>query len=233
MNRRRAAGAYIAAAYVLVALALLVAHLAGITTWGDIFSLGQLLVDALLLPVAIIGFIMAADEFREGHTSPELDLGWEIKPGETARTITLKVPLPQAVPPDQVVHDRGIRPVLINTGEAVAVWYMVSFDVPRVICEHRLLRTAEKSWSRQLGEVDNWRQDILPDTLRVVFLSNGELACYPGFPLPLGILNLAIAAQGQAREFEVPYSVVTNKGRTTKGSLWVTIEWDHAGDPPQ
>jgi hypothetical protein len=171
---------------------------------------------------------MAAEEFKETHTSPELDFCWEVEPGKIEKEIELSVPLPTNIQPEQVMHDRGIRPVLVNSGQAVAVWYMLSFDVPREICEHRL-RGAEQSWTGQLGERGNWRQELLPDRLRVVFLSNGEIACYPSYPLPLGILNLAIAADKQSKEHKVLYTIVTDRGHTTKGSLLIRFKWVSPG----
>jgi len=223
MNHRKAWW-YIGIVYVIVAIILVVAWIAGIQQWGDVFSLGQLLVDAFLLPAAIIGFIMAAEEFKEAHTSPKLELRWEVEPGKTEKGIELREQLPIGIPPEQAVHDRDIRPVLVNSGQAVAVWYMLSFDVPREICEHEL-RAAEVSWNRQLGEESNWHQETLPDKLRVVFLSNGEIACYPGHPLPLGILKLAIAADKQTEEYRVPYTIVTDRGYTTEGSLLIRFKW--------
>jgi len=223
MNHQKATR-YIGIACVIISFILMIAWMAGIQQWGDVFSLGQLLVDAIILPAAIISFIMTAEEFKETHTSPKLDFYWEIKPGKIEKETELSIPLPANIQSEQAVHDRGIRPVLINSRQAIAVWYMLSFDVPREICEHIPLRRAEQSWTGQLGEGSNWRQESLPDKLRVVFLSNGEIACYPGYPLPLRILSLSLAADKQSKEYKVPYTIVTDRGHTTKGSLLVRVK---------
>ena len=45
--------------------------------WGDVFSLGQLLVALILVQFAIFEFIKASDEFEKSQTTPDMDLYWE------------------------------------------------------------------------------------------------------------------------------------------------------------
>jgi hypothetical protein len=223
--------------YVIVVFILAIVRIAGHQDWGDIYSLGQLLVDAILLPVAIYGFIMAAEEFRKARMVPRLDLFWEVEPDKTEKEITLRVaPLPTiGFQPEEEGGDLGIRPVLINSGQAIALWYMLSFDVPCEICEqynlkHMLTGTKEYGWAPQLGDrSSNWRYEILPDKWRVVFLSNGEIASFPGVPLPLGVQNLNIAtlfiaADKKFKEYQVPYTIMTDQGHKTEGSLLIRLE---------
>ena len=203
---------------------MVAARIAGVEQWGDLFSLCQLLVDALLLPVAIVTFIMAANEFKKAQRSPELDVCWEVEPGKIEKRIQLSVPLPTGTLSKPVEHDRAVRPVLVNRGKAVAVWYMLSFDVPLEILNVQR-RPPTDIWHRHAGDISNWRQDILADVWRVVFLSNGEIACYPGNPLPLGILNLGIATDSQAKGYAVPFRIVTDRGDIAEGWLLVRLDW--------
>jgi ABC-type transport system involved in cytochrome c biogenesis permease subunit len=94
----RSAGKYVLA--VLVALLLLVlvgcvmllAAAVGYPAWGDLFSLGQFCLDAVLLPVAVLGFVYATEEFRRAQQLPDLDLYWGTGPEAEAKELTLKLP---------------------------------------------------------------------------------------------------------------------------------------------
>ena len=42
----------------------------------DIYGVGQLIMDILLFPIIIIGFVIAIAEFRKSQSLPELRLYW-------------------------------------------------------------------------------------------------------------------------------------------------------------
>lgn len=66
--------------YGLITLLLLAWALAGDAAMGARASLGQLLVDLVLLPVVVVGFYLAWREFRAATARPLLDVGWHAEP---------------------------------------------------------------------------------------------------------------------------------------------------------
>src|SRR5262245_16325206 len=90
-------------------------------SYSYIFSLVQLIINIVLLPVIIIGFDITMREFRKSQDTPDLDLMWEVSPGKLEKSINIDyVTLP---------HQHA-RLVVVNNGKAVAVWYVAYFDLP-------------------------------------------------------------------------------------------------------
>lgn len=212
-------GVFITLSYLIGAVALAIARSMGINQWGDLFSLGQLIFDTLLLPAAIVGFIVAIGELRKAQAIPKLTVYWETEPGILGNTLDLSNRPKSA-------SSNGARPVLMNEGNSVSVWYVIHFDVPIHIYSAVNMRVEElpKQWVLHAGNQSDWRIDILPDKMRVTFMSNGHVASYPNYPLPLGILNLpsAISARHN-KEYEIPYTIATDRGKPSYNVLKIRL----------
>ena len=214
-------GLFVIISYLLCAVVLAFARVSGVDQWGDLFSLGQLVLDALVLPVAVVGFVVTINELRKAQAIPRLALYWESEPGVVDRELSL--PLPRHPGPASSV---GGRLVAMNEGNTVAVWYSIHFDVPLHIFQAADLRVDDmpRQWVIHAGEQSDWRIDVLPQIMRVAFCSNGHVASFPGYPLPLGILNFPSAKSVQhRREYTVRYTVVTDRGGPSHGSLVIQL----------
>lgn len=114
--RARDAWKWIAGAYVAIAVVLGIAKIVGGRPWGDIFALGQLLVDAVLLPAAVIGFLMAAEEFRQSQAAPHLDLFWSTDGGGRAKEVDLVLPAQSGVKPRYASPRSSTRGMQLRVG---------------------------------------------------------------------------------------------------------------------
>jgi hypothetical protein len=200
---------FIVITYVIVVLLLLlIAWAVGLRGWGDIFSLGQLLVDAVLLPVVIIGFLMAVEEFRKSQARPDMDLYWEAEPNGTVKELVLEAP-PRG---NANLH---FRPVLLNTGNAVGVWYMLNITLPDEL---------NIGWQPILGDEDNWRLARTKDGLLLTFMSNGQVAAYPNYGLLLCTLCAECSTEREyVGEYKVPYTIVNDWGQRRDDSLTLKL----------
>lgn len=173
--------------------------LAGVAGWpiGEVLSLGQLIVEVTLIPAAIIGFIMAAEEFGKAQARPELDLRWDTGFEETGNELVLDIS-------PSGVETLRIRPVLVNEGNAIGVWYLVNFTIPGDL-------TPE--WSPIIGDTHHWRAAHHKHGLLLTFMSNGQIAVYPRYPLILARLEIRLNADQAKRDYQVPYTIVTDSGQ--------------------
>jgi hypothetical protein len=210
---------YIVIVSAVIVVCLVVAWFVGLKDWGDLFSLGQFLVDVLLLPVAIFGFVLAMEEFRKAQASPSLDLYWETEASKHEKEIVLEVPRPvKDMPLRQIVMKRDAHLVLVNEGQAVAIWYSLRLNVPLEIAESAT-HFCELEWRIDVSEQDCWQPDRSSDELRVVFLSNGRIAAYPDYPLSLGTLVVPVSAAQEPKEYRIPYTIVSDRARPRRGFL--------------
>lgn len=161
---------------------------------GDAFSLGQLILEALLIPAAIISLWYATREFQKGQRRPALYLAWDdnVLTDLKKTEMYLKRPDPLGTETPPRVN-RSIA--LHNSGNNVAIWYSINLSFPVELFRGR--RTPP-GWDQNLmglsgfyGEVggkDLWSQRQLPGTQDEIFQSNGILAAYPDQKIQFGTL---------------------------------------------
>lgn len=205
--KRKTAGITIA---IVIFLVLFVARSAGME-WGNLFSLGQFLIDATLFPFAIYSFVMAAEEFRKAQEKPDLDLYWETDTGRVGRDLTFQAP-------GREFQTHLLRPALLNNGNAVGVWYMVRFNIPKEI---------ETQFKQPIiGNIpENWRNAHSDDEYIFTFLSNGQYAAFPGYSLLLCDLAITLKRSFRyKREYVIPYTIVTGWGQRQDSSLRIKVE---------
>ena len=178
--------------------------------WGyesaELFSLGGFLVNAMLLPVAVMSFTMAVDEFRKTGEKPDLRLYW----GESKST-ELSFARPAAGTETEI---RCGCPTLMNEGRAITLWYLVEIRLPREL---------GSEWVRILGEDSNWQDANLGKEWAVVtFVSNGQIAAYPHCELYLGEVRFTLSANREyPRRCFIQYKVATSEGQHKEDVLRV------------
>src|SRR5579864_1488670 len=123
---------------------------------ADTFSLAQLILSMLLLPTVILGFTFTVLTFKEAHELPDLDIFWLNETGTYQTDLTFdasrwywvtegftgseyqgklinknqrKVIDQAALKSISGLYPPMIRMVLVNKGNAIAVWYVVSLRI--------------------------------------------------------------------------------------------------------
>ncbi len=216
---------WIIVALVATAIVLVVAKLLG-SSWGDLWSLGQLAVDVMLLPAAVISFTMAAKEFREAQATPDIDLYWSGEDGGVAKELSL----------DFWRDGRSLfhlSPTILNKGPKVALWYTVRFTVPRSLAGPQGISgpvDQRRGWDPIVGGEDNWKiGEVLvngaAEEYLFTFMGRGEIGALPGDGLMLATVSLPFPVAEQCPErIEVPYTIVTGWGQHVAGCLVLRLK---------
>lgn len=187
---------------------------------SDTLALQQLIIAVILLPTAIFGFIFTADAFRKTQTAPALDLRWQTKPGTYEKTLIL-----QQHAGGGTIGSQGTI-ALVNTGNAIAVWYLVRISIPVWPRSSQLYTNfAIERWFGKTGESFNWQKELIDEETHVTFFSNGQIACYPGHPLVLGVVNLYVEPDVIYPDVSyITYTIQTDSNQAVHGKLEVRVE---------
>lgn len=176
---------------------------------GDLYSFGQFLVELILIPIVIYGFIMAKEEleiavkqFKISQEKPDLDLYWKTGEDQRSNKLELKIDSRGLIP---------FKPELFNNGDAIAIWFMVQISIPawlEVHCE------------RLVGTPDNMEQKQVGDQMVFTFMSDGQTGAYPRVGLPLvTILAHLINSKSYEEEYKIPYTIITDRADKKSGNL--------------
>ncbi len=203
---------------------------------GTTFALGQLVLEAALIPVAVFGFWYAAQEFQKGQRRPLLSLAWEDDAIDHLRETTAYFPRPKpGVPKGSETPPRfRQRIALYNTGENVAIWYSINLSFPPEMFFGREVPTG---WNQDLmglsgfyGETGDeyWIKKERPSTRDMIFQSNGTMASYPGQRSILGTLKFVpVPTEGQDKQtYQIRYKIYTEAGASHIDSLTLNIIWE-------
>ena len=188
-------------------------------SFGDLFSLGQFLVELILIPTVIVGFIIAIAEFRASLHKAQLSLYWEPKTDKFEKFVELNISSGNT-------RESTPRIVIRNSGRAVTNWYLIRLEIPRELYfEH------EPKINRLIGNISipintdtHWHRDARPENIIFEFMSNGEYASYPSHPQPICALNLAFLSKNEYPEVcKLPYTIFSNQGNKNCGELSIKI----------
>ena len=204
--------------------------------YGTTFALGQLVLEATLIPIAVFGFWYAVQEFQKGQRRPLLSLAWEDDGIDHMRETTVYFPRPKAgVPKGSESPPRfKQRIALYNTGENVAIWYSINLSFPPDMFFGRAI---PDGWNQDLmglsgffGEADGefWIKKERPSTRDMIFQSNGTMASYPGQRSTLGTLKFVpIPVEGQDRHtYRIRYKIYTESGTSRIDYLILNVIWE-------
>jgi len=174
-------------------------------------------VGALLLPVALFGFLYATEQFRRAQETPDLDLFWPDEAGGTTKQMTVKT----RFKPKTKSWIFPLRFALLNRGPVVCQWCMLEFEIPVELTPRNF--DWQKHWKPIVGELDsNWKVATIVRTGAhlYAFMSNGTIAAYPHFPLLLGDVPVTLYANREwPAQCRIRYKIATDRGRPIEGSL--------------
>lgn len=201
-------GYIVAAGFVGVALAI--AHYGFNVDFkvDDPASLGQALLEFLILPAAFIGILFAAEEFRKLQAAPALDLRItaELTKESTWDHLTYFTGHPEE---GRYTADFYV----INEGTAIAQWFEVEMLFPIELFGTREPDEILESWYKVAAPDDksHWEVSGKPSgkqyNLRVHFKSNGKIGAFLEQELHLGWLQM-IPHIDQDITYEIPYKIV-------------------------
>jgi hypothetical protein len=245
---------------------------------ADTLSLAQLILTMLLLPTVVLGFTYTVLTFKEAHELPDLDMFWLTETGAYQTDLTFDVSpwcwvdeestvleyqgklinknqhksvAQAALKSIPGVYPPTIRMVLLNKGNAIAVWYVVSlriqFDPISSFGENRFkvahkypdstiiissALTLNREWEgAETTEPDQWQMNTAEkDSIVATFMSNGKLALYPYYPLHFFSLQtdlFPVYKDGSSsKAYNIPYTIITDRGQKKQGTLKITFQRD-------
>lgn len=200
---------------------------------GDAFSLGQLFLESMLLPVAALGFWMAFQEFRANQRRPRLYLAGEGEELAHSKKISLDLPRPNLSSkntPDRLNHSI----VLHNEGDNVATWYSIHIEFPKDLLG---IKNIPHYWPPDLlsllgfhaniGETENWLKIEASESRDVIFRSKGTLASYPKQNITLGKFNFLPLPEGEedVQRYRIRYKIFTDAGPSRIDALELMVHW--------
>lgn len=191
-------------------------------------SLGQFLIELMLIPIVIIGFLFAMDEFQASQQVAKLSLSWESKTGNNSDFLVLSIPIL-----DGAANIWEPRIIINNSGKAVSNWFLIRLEIPEELfiidndgdAYFNLFRISSLLTKNNVQNSPYWMSEHRPDKLVLEFMSNGDYASYPNHPLPLCSIQLSIIkTQNYPKVCTLPYTIYTNQGNMSSGNLPIIIK---------
>ncbi len=202
-------------------------------SYGDAFSLGQLFLESMLLPVAALGFWMAYQEFRKSQRRPSLYLAWDDEVLTYNKELVLHLERPNLgskKTPDRLNHPVALH----NDGDNVATWYSIHMEFPVELLGRKniphfwsadLLRLL--GFYEEIGERENWIRKQAPSTQDEIFQSNGTLASFPKQKITLGRFSFLPIPEGEGsvQQYDIRYKIYTDVGPSRIDYLKLKVIW--------
>jgi hypothetical protein len=204
----------------LVTLLTAIGQLAFQLQPSDVFTLGQLSVELILIPTVIVGFIATIIQFRASQETAKPQLYWKTKTGNFVKSIDLTIP--QAA--TSIVQTP--RLVMKNEGVAVTTWYLVQFEITKEIYLENTPRMNRLIGENINSSIDDshWHFDSSTEKQIWSFMSNGKYALYPNYAQELGEINIIISGEEKYPEScTIPFVIYSDKGKETKGELKINF----------
>lgn len=200
---------------------------------GTTFALGQLILEAALIPVAVFGFWYAVQEFQKGQRRPKLYLAWDDEELTYNKKVSLHIPRPNLSSektPDRLNHSITLH----NEGDNVATWYSIHIEFPKELLG---IKNIPHYWSADLlsllgfhpyiGDTENWLKKETTESRDVIFQSNGTLASYPKQKVTLGKFNFLPIPErvGDVQRYRIRYKIFTDAGPSRIDALELIVHW--------
>ena len=189
----------ISSAYlIIVMLAIPLVGILGLVETGDKLTLIQTITELVLIPIAIIGFLLTINDLRNTQQLPALDLywGWNdtlVKSIDKKRPTSVNLPTPPLI--------------LTNAGTSLSGCYQITLSFPQ-----------------NLGRIligDKWR-NVTRDAPRYVFTSNEQYVAFPGSRLDFGSIDF-FDAKKLPDKFEIAYAIHTDRAQCIEGKMSVHL----------
>jgi len=171
-----------------------------IESWGDNLSLGQLLVELSLIPLAIYGFVVTVNEIKKSQEKAILDIGW-LQDNELDKAIERNR--------SKSIIFKSNAIILRNTGTTPAIHYQVSIDIP-------------KECGRAQMTMDHWRYQSRKNH-RFIFGSTQEYVSFPESDIDLGKITFR-DAEKLPSYLLINYRIYVDKGKYVEGQVSLTLK---------
>ena len=202
--------------------------------FGEMFSLGQITIEILFLPVAVWGLWMAVEEFRNSQRRPRLYLTWGGGANTQNKELTLRLSRTDIDINSKNTPNRITQPIVLqNEGNNVATWFSVHMECPVEL----LGKDAPHYWSPELLSLlgfkneysgsDHWDLSRGPLIEDVIFQSNGTLTSYPQQQVILGVLWFLPIPGGESevQHYRIKYKNFTDVGPSRIDWLDLKAHW--------
>lgn len=189
--------------------------------FGDVIGIGQLLVELLLIPAAILAFIYTIHEIRESREESKLNLSLPVNQASKsfATMIDIEVSRTQHVNRFQ----KHLQINVLNEGKKVAVWWRAKIRVPIDLYDEAK-KHENPPWRPQYGEGTQWAQEETEGYVDISFISRGEHPSYPGYPQ---ILLRLVTDWDKSKEYKdkylIPYEIYTASSGKFESELTLRI----------
>ena len=243
MNRKKRKGLWFVLAIVLTLVFLYIVMAVYLFivpdgNLGDAFSLGQLFLESILLPVAALGFWMTYQEFRKSQRRPGLYLAWDDDELTNKRELVLHLKRPDMgskKTPDRLNYSIALH----NEGDNVATWYSVHLTFPiellganppgTELIPHYWSPELVNLWGfyREFGGEENWNRETSLGKQEDIFQSNGTLASFPKQKIKLGTIKTHPLPEGEGdvQRYEIRYKIFTDIGPVRADILKLVVHW--------
>jgi len=179
--------------------------------------LGQLVVAILLIPVAVVAFRQAREALDQSAARPRLRLAFLGEDGLLYDVYWLNLPMNRR-------DGNRVTLALENQGDAIAVWWQASFDLPLELLQ--LIRLGEGEAGVVPREVPI-TVDTVADVERYVTQSAGMKALFPGPPIELAVISARLDPNFDHKfkpEYPIRYELVTDRSKRVTGTIPLRVE---------
>jgi len=183
----------------------------------NLISLGQLVVALLLIPLAVVAFWEARAAVAQAAATPRLRMAFLGEDGLLHDSYTLRLP-------KEGRDANRVTLAIENRGEAIAVWWQASFDLPVDLV--KLIRLGN-------GQINVMQRQvpIVMDTVgsieRRIVQSAGTLALFPGPPIQIATINARLDPTFPhqfAAEYALAFELLTDKTKPIRAHLPLRVE---------
>ncbi len=180
-------------------------------SWGDAFSLGQLLVELILLPIVIASFIYATQQFLESQELPKPQLYFEVSENNYSQTIKW----------GKNKNGTTSTPAIVlkNEGKSITSWYLVLLNISSdIYLDTQPLRSP---LNVQPNVYDpHWETISVANGVQWRFASQGEYALYPEYIQKLCTITFIFSEKKTyPKNCTVPYIIFSDRGKKVIGEL--------------
>ena len=183
---------------------------------AELISLGQLVVALLLIPLAVVAFWEARNALAQSSARPRLRMAFLGEDGLLHDDYAMRLPS------DRQDANR-VTLAIENNGEAIAVWWQASFDIPlRLVKLMRLGQGHFNVFPRQAPITI----DTVGDVERYVVQSAGTVALFPGPPVQIAIVNAGLDPDFNhqfEKEYAIEFELLTDRSGPVRSSIPLRI----------
>jgi hypothetical protein len=184
-----------------VIILIIMVKLMAVYQWGDIFSLGQLVVDFCLVPIAIIGFVVTITELRKTQQRAALDIFWMTSGDELSKSYTFEYP--------KTANFITYPIVLINKGNSPSIHYQINLE-------------CSLSYGRPKMRSADWKH-ARHQIHKFIFRSEMQYISFPEDKVELGEMEFSEANQ-LPEKIELCYRIFSDNGEYKSGRLQIEFQ---------